>query len=206
MNEKTAQYRSTHKLREMPFYDENTDADNINGSFNIFYIIKYIQDSVSRDEYDEEYLCPLHEMKYFKNMKNTEGGWLYALTKEFEDDFYDRMNTRGKIYDGTLKEMITEECNWINYYKISEYEMPQDNCPCVDCGWLRLKDIDCGEPHLYPTDLCYNEEIKRAKERNEILDVVIRPLQRKIKEMLNSPHNRRGVAFIEKQIEWAFEE
>ena len=42
-------------------------------------------------------------------------------------------------------------------------------------------------------------------ERDTQLGAVIVPLQIKIKEMLYSPHNRRGRAFIEKQIDWAFE-
>ena len=58
------------------------------------------------------------------------------------------------------------------------------------------------------TDIEYwKNEFKKILEirRYKLLDIVIRPLQRKIKEMLNSPHNRRGRSFIESEIEWAFE-
>ena len=65
-------------------------------------------------------------------------------------------------------------------------------------------------PPYYNYEYLHNTNIKidmiKNIERNEILDVVVRPLQIKMKEMLNSPHTKRGRAFIEKQIEWAFEE
>ena len=47
--------------------------------------------------------------------------------------------------------------------------------------------------------------IKRRRNRTTPWKVAIRPLQIKMKEMLNSPHNKRGKAFIESQISWAFE-
>ena len=50
-----------------------------------------------------------------------------------------------------------------------------------------------------------NIDMIKKIERDAVLEAVIRPLQIKIKEMLNSPHNRRGRAFIENAISWAFE-
>lgn len=71
-------------------------------------------------------------------------------------------------------------------------------------------DLDAVDIPYYNYEYLHNTNIKidmiKNIERNEILDVVVRPLQIKMKEMLNSPHTKRGRAFIEKQIEWAFEE
>ena len=71
-------------------------------------------------------------------------------------------------------------------------------------------EIEAQPQPYYNYEYLHNTNIKidmiKNIERNEILDVVVRPLQIKIKEMLNSPHTKRGRAFIEKQIEWAFEE
>ena len=71
-------------------------------------------------------------------------------------------------------------------------------------------DLDAVDTPYYNYEYLHNPNIKidmiKNIERNEILDVVVRPLQIKIKEMLYSPHTKRGRAFIEKQISWAFEE
>ena len=73
-----------------------------------------------------------------------------------------------------------------------------------------MADLAANPPPYYNYEYLHNTNIKidmiKNIERNEILDVVVRPLQIKMKEMLNSPHTKRGRAFIEKQIEWAFEE
>ena len=53
-------------------------------------------------------------------------------------------------------------------------------------------------PCPWSVDAVGEEEYQRRETQ-------IVPLQIKIKEMLYSPHNRRGRAFIEKQIDWAFE-
>jgi len=56
-------------------------------------------------------------------------------------------------------------------------------------------------------DLCVtDDEEEEYQERDAVLDAVIRPLQKKIKEMLYNPNTKRGRAFALKNIEWAFEE
>ncbi len=208
----------------MPFYDAHTDADNIDGSFNIFYIIKYIKEEIFTHEHTEEYLeanvgmmewdelpFSLDDMKHFKHMKKTEGGFLYAMTKEFEDDFYGRVrhgHRRGE-YNGTLKDMINEEQNWMGYYVFDRHLPASMSCPCDEC----VDDRSYGDwEEDYPTELCLTHEFEKAEEaekeekkRKEKFIKIVRALQIKIKEMLYNPHTRRGRAFIKKQINWAFE-
>tara|TARA_R110002049_G_scaffold3812_1_gene27818 strand:+ start:205 stop:591 length:387 start_codon:yes stop_codon:yes gene_type:complete len=51
----------------------------------------------------------------------------------------------------------------------------------------------------------FQRRLKKTLRRRLAIEKAIRPLQIKMKEMLNSPHNKRGKAFIESQISWAFE-
>ena len=74
----------------------------------------------------------------------------------------------------------------------------------VATGWAYIEEAHGPDGHS--VDHTIKIDMIKNIERNEILDVVVRPLQIKIKEMLNSPHTKRGRAFIEKQISWAFEE
>ena len=60
----------------------------------------------------------------------------------------------------------------------------------------------------YEYDMNYkkiNVDMIKNIERDTILDVVVRPIQQKIKEILYNPHTKRGRAFAFKNIEWAFE-
>tara|TARA_R110002124_G_scaffold110720_1_gene264220 strand:+ start:87 stop:800 length:714 start_codon:yes stop_codon:yes gene_type:complete len=237
LNKKLQKYRAETEAEaeadhKMPFYDENTAAGGIQidfrGSFNIFYIIKYIEEEIFTHEHTDEYLeanagmmewdelpFSLDDMKHFKYMKKTEGGFLYTITKEFEDDFYGRVRhgqRRGE-YNGTLKDMINEEKNWMCYDVFDRTAHTSMSCPCDECVDDRIYG-DWEED--YPTELCLTHEFEKAEEaeeaekeaekkRKERFIKIVRALQIKIKEMLYNPHTRRGRAFIKKQIEWAFE-
>ena len=74
----------------------------------------------------------------------------------------------------------------------------------LGAGWLEEEDADAQEEEN-PYHRIKYDMIKKI-ERDAVLEAAIRPLQIKIKEMLYSPHNRRGKAFIENSISWAFEE
>jgi len=72
----------------------------------------------------------------------------------------------------------------------------------VPCPW----SVDAvGEEEYQDGETQIKFDMIKKIERDSQLGAVIVPLQIKIKEMLYSPHNRRGRAFIEKQIDWAFE-
>ena len=60
----------------------------------------------------------------------------------------------------------------------------------------------------YEYDMNYkkiNVDMIEKIERDTILDVVVLPLQKKIKEILYDPNTRRGKAFALNNISWAFE-
>ena len=96
-------------------------------------------------------------------------------------------------------------------YEEGLYENPWGGVPGQIYGIGRECIMNCIEDD--PDEgICVDEqywknEYKKLLEirRNKLLDIVIRPLQIKIKKMLYSPYTRRGKAFIEKSIEWAYE-
>ena len=102
--------------------------------------------------------------------------------------------------------MMMNECGWVDYDSFFQHNRVQEKCPCFSCEEGRQEFARSSfEFELGHTDLCYAAEFNEAAKYEENLIKTILPLQKKIKEMLNSPHNRRGRAFIEKQINWAFE-
>ena len=94
--------------------------------------------------------------------------------------------------------------NISQYFELakSEGEMSGFGTRRVPCPW----SVDAvGEEEYQDGETQIKFDMIKKIERDSQLGAVIVPLQIKIKEMLYSPHNRRGRSFIEKQIDWAFE-
>ena len=99
---------------------------------------------------------------------------------------------------GTFSDNISQ------YFELakSEGEMSGFGTRRVPCPW----SVDAvGEEEYQEHEIHIKFDMIKKIERYAQLGAVIVPLQIKIKEMLYSPHNRRGRSFIEKQIDWAFE-
>ena len=107
--------------------------------------------------------------------------------------------------DGELLTECANDCCRGQEYDEGVYENP---CIMKNIDEEFTYDNTCLDNWDRECDLKYwKNEHKKLLEirRNKLLDIVIRPLQIKIKKMLYSPNTRRGRAFIEKSIEWAYE-
>tara|TARA_R110002012_G_scaffold58394_1_gene151508 strand:- start:4900 stop:5205 length:306 start_codon:yes stop_codon:yes gene_type:complete len=82
----------------------------------------------------------------------------------------------------------------------------QKTGPKTDCNRMYDVRLDARKRARRRRETHIRVDIIKNIERDAVLEAVIRPLQIKMKEMLNSPHTRRGKAFIENQISWAFGE
>ena len=81
----------------------------------------------------------------------------------------------------------------------------QKTDPENNCNRMHAVRLDARKAGRRRRETHIKFDMIKKIERDSQLGAVIVPLQIKIKEMLYSPHNRRGRAFIEKQIDWAFE-
>jgi hypothetical protein len=112
------------------------------------------------------------------------------LNREFLDTLDTHQDQYLGFWNGTPKP--TENLFWVD--EETKADFFEDT---LKAGWIDEHDDD------------HEKDVKvdmiKKIERETVLEAAIRPLQIKIKEMLNSPHNRRGRAFIENAISWAFE-
>ena len=117
------------------------------------------------------------------------------LNREFTEivDYTEDGGGCGPFYD-----------NISQYFEGAKYEGEDEGgTPRVPWPWW----YEHGHP--YCNEYVWDEthikfDMIKKIERDAQLGALIVPLQIKIKAMLYSPHNRRGKAFIEKQIDWAF--
>jgi hypothetical protein len=104
---------------------------------------------------------------------------------------------------------LEDQGQWWSPHTFNEYISLYFETPKSEGGGGYL----CARP--WSVDAVCEEEYQKGEthikfvmikkiEREAQLGAVIVPLQIKIKKMLYSPHNRRGRAFIDKQIDWAF--
>ena len=151
-------------------------------------------------------------VQYAKQKMNLEFGYIM--------EFYcEEMGGAEERDDGTIEDfklmfdLLLDEWDHVEeFVEEAVAEVAEARQKWMSSPWAVawMADLAANPPPYYNYEYLHNTNIKidmiKNIERNEILDVVVRPLQIKIKEMLNSPHTKRGRAFIEKQISWAFEE
>ena len=82
-----------------------------------------------------------------------------------------------------------------DYSKVSDAGMEVNKDYWKEFGYYEY-DMNCEK---------INIDMIEKIERDTILDVVVLPLQKKIKEILYDPNTRRGKAFALNNIAWAFE-
>ena len=135
-------------------------------------------------------------VQYAKEKMNLEFGYIMEVYCEYE----------GSAEDGTIEDFTV----WFDQIPYAEEGREGVESAMSELAWAAVWGGGVVAQSFYNCEYLHNPNIKidmiKNIERNEILDVVVRPLQIKIKEMLYSPHTKRGRAFIEKQISWAFEE
>ena len=118
------------------------------------------------------------------------------IKQKLNRNFYDMVEYQTEEYNGGGYEDNTEKnLLWDDYYTMCAFF--QDT---LKSGYELWAD-EWTEKY----DNTLNLTLIKKIERDTILEVVVLPLQKKIKEMLYNPNTRRGKAFALKNIEWAFE-
>ena len=130
------------------------------------------------------------------NKKLTKNNMVSYIKQKLNRNFYDMVEYQTEEYYGGGYDDNTEKnLLWDNHYCMCAFF--QDTLKVAGAMWA--------DEWTEKYDKTLNLTLIKKIERDTILEVVVLPLQKKIKEMLYNPNTRRGKAFALKNIEWAFE-
>ena len=130
------------------------------------------------------------------NKKLTKNNMVSYIKQKLNRNFYDMVEYQTEFHNGGGYDDNTEKnILWDNHYTMCAFF--QDTLKFAGAMWA--------DEWTEKYDNTLNLTLIKKIERDTILEVVVLPLQKKIKEMLYNPNTRRGKAFALKNIEWAFE-